>query len=108
LLHSTYLASPVDPIYASETIVIERSEYVPPPNYKQAAMKFLRLVASGKVREAYRKHIASDFRHHNPFFRGDAGLLVRACNHTLGSPSCCLSLEPLTKRQDSSKRQQNR
>jgi predicted SnoaL-like aldol condensation-catalyzing enzyme len=42
---------------------------------KDAATSFLQLVASGKVREAYQKHIAPNFRHHNPFFRGDADSL---------------------------------
>ena len=45
---------------------------------KEAAMEFLRLVASGKVREAYRKHVGPDFRHHNPYFRGDAESLMVA------------------------------
>jgi predicted SnoaL-like aldol condensation-catalyzing enzyme len=42
---------------------------------KDAAISFLRLVASGQVREAYQKYIGPDFRHHNPFFRGDADSL---------------------------------
>ncbi|MGB7292501.1 MAG: nuclear transport factor 2 family protein [Thermodesulfobacteriota bacterium] len=41
-------------------------------------MDFLRLVASGNVREAYRKHIGQGFRHHNPYFRGDAESLMVA------------------------------
>lgn len=45
---------------------------------KEAAIEFLRLVASGKVREAYRKHVGPDFRHHNPFFPGDAESLMAA------------------------------
>lgn len=39
---------------------------------KQAAVSFLRLASSGKVREAYERHIAPNFRHHNSYFRGDA------------------------------------
>ncbi|WP_391559680.1 nuclear transport factor 2 family protein [Robertmurraya sp.] len=42
------------------------------------AVSFLRLVATGKVREAYRRHIGPGFRHHNPFFRGDADSLMLA------------------------------
>ncbi|MGY3714638.1 nuclear transport factor 2 family protein [Sutcliffiella cohnii] len=38
----------------------------------------MQLVASGEVREAYRKYIGSNFRHHNPFFRGDADSLMIA------------------------------
>jgi predicted SnoaL-like aldol condensation-catalyzing enzyme len=42
---------------------------------KEAATSFMRLVAAGKVREAYQKFVSPDFRHHNPFFRGDADSL---------------------------------
>src|SRR5512145_361634 len=45
---------------------------------KAAAIDFLKLVADGKVREAYQKHIGPDFRHHNPHFRGDADSLRAA------------------------------
>ena len=41
-------------------------------------MEFLRLVASGNVQEAYRKHLSPAFRHHNPFFAGDAQSLMSA------------------------------
>lgn len=39
-------------------------------------MEFLRLAASGSVREAYQKYVAAGFRHHNPHFRGDAESLA--------------------------------
>jgi predicted SnoaL-like aldol condensation-catalyzing enzyme len=39
------------------------------------ARTFLRLCATGKVREAYERFAAPDFRHHNPYFRGDAASL---------------------------------
>lgn len=45
---------------------------------KEAAMDFLRLVASGKVREAYDNYVGPEFRHHNPFFRSDARSLRAA------------------------------
>ncbi|MBS4177683.1 nuclear transport factor 2 family protein [Lederbergia citrea] len=45
---------------------------------KDQAVSFLQLVASGKVREAYKRHIAPGFCHHNPFFRGDADSLMIA------------------------------
>ena len=45
---------------------------------KDTAVEFLRLVASGNVREAYGKHVGSSFRHHNPYFRGDAASLMEA------------------------------
>ncbi|MGH8432847.1 MAG: hypothetical protein ACREUF_20860 [Solimonas sp.] len=36
---------------------------------KQAAVDFLRRVASGEVREAYRRHAGPASRHHSPCFR---------------------------------------
>ncbi|GIN20876.1 MAG TPA: polyketide cyclase [Bacillus bacterium] len=45
---------------------------------KEKAVSFLQMVASGEVREAYRRYIGPDFRHHNPFFRGDADSLMLA------------------------------
>lgn len=48
------------------------------PSFKDKAVSFLQLVASGKVDEAYKLYISADFRHHNPFFRGDADSLMQA------------------------------
>jgi predicted SnoaL-like aldol condensation-catalyzing enzyme len=45
---------------------------------KDSALHFLRLAASGKVRDAYQRYVAPGFRHHNPFFRGDADSLMEA------------------------------
>ena len=45
---------------------------------KDAAVEFMSLVASGKVQEAYDRHVGRDFRHHNPYFRGDAKSLQTA------------------------------
>src|SRR5262245_31283397 len=47
-------------------------------SYKDAAIEFLGLAASGKVREAYDKHVGAGFRHHNPHFRDDAASLMEA------------------------------
>lgn len=44
----------------------------------EAASDFLRLVASGRIREAYSKYVGASFRHHNPFFHGDAESLMVA------------------------------
>jgi predicted SnoaL-like aldol condensation-catalyzing enzyme len=41
-------------------------------------MAFLRLASSGKAREAFQTHAAPGFRHHNPFFRGDADSMIVA------------------------------
>lgn len=45
---------------------------------KEKAVSFLQLVASGKVNEAYQSYIDPGFRHHNPYFRGDADSLKLA------------------------------
>ncbi|WP_026092373.1 nuclear transport factor 2 family protein [Calidifontibacillus oryziterrae] len=45
---------------------------------KEKAVSFLQLVAAGEVREAYRKYISPEFRHHNPFFPGDVDSLLLA------------------------------
>jgi predicted SnoaL-like aldol condensation-catalyzing enzyme len=45
---------------------------------KETAIAFLRLAASGKAREAFRAHVGAGFRHHNPWFRGDAESLMVA------------------------------
>jgi len=42
---------------------------------KETAISFLKLAASGNVEEAYQKYISANFRHHNPYFRGDADSL---------------------------------
>src|SRR5438552_7615486 len=39
---------------------------------KQAGISFLKLAASGKLDEAYANYISPTFRHHNPYFAGDA------------------------------------
>ena len=48
------------------------------PSHREIATSFLKLAASGKVREAYEKYIGQNFRHHNPFFRGDRESLMLA------------------------------
>jgi len=50
----------------------------PEPDHKHSAMEFLRLAASVQVREAYRKYASPNFRHHNPYFQGDAQSLMAA------------------------------
>ena len=42
---------------------------------RQTATTFLTLAASGKVSEAFAQYISADFRHHNPYFPGDANSL---------------------------------
>lgn len=45
---------------------------------KTAAEQFLHLTSIGKVSEAYDLYVASDFRHHNMYFKGDADSLKAA------------------------------
>ena len=45
---------------------------------KDIAAAFLRLAAFGKAREAFEAHAAPGFRHHNPYFHGDAESLWTA------------------------------
>src|SRR5262245_55569491 len=47
-------------------------------SHKGAAIDFMTMIGSGKVREAYRKHVGPGFRHHNAYFPGDAASLMAA------------------------------
>lgn len=47
-------------------------------SHREAAIGFLTLVAEGRVDEAYERHVGPGFRHHNPYFRGDAAALQMA------------------------------
>lgn len=47
-------------------------------SHREIAVSFLKLAASGKAREAYSKYVSPNFRHHNPFFRGDRESLMLA------------------------------
>ena len=42
------------------------------------ATEFLTWCASGRVQEAYDRHVAADFRHHNAWFPGDRQSLLDA------------------------------
>jgi predicted SnoaL-like aldol condensation-catalyzing enzyme len=44
----------------------------------EAAVSFLQLASSGKVQAAYQKYVAASFRHHNPYFPGNAEALSTA------------------------------
>ncbi len=45
---------------------------------KDAALAFLQLASTGRVREAYSNFVGAGFRHHNPFFEGSAEALMIA------------------------------
>ncbi len=54
----------------------------------EIATTFLRLAASGDVDPAYGRFVGERFRHHNPYFRGDAGALKAAMReNALQNPS---------------------
>lgn len=45
---------------------------------KEIAIKFLKMIASGVIEEAFKKYVSEDFKHHNPYFKGDAKALMEA------------------------------
>ncbi len=47
-------------------------------SHKDIAIDFLKQASSGNVKEAYRLYIGANFRHHNPYFQGDADTLMEA------------------------------
>jgi predicted SnoaL-like aldol condensation-catalyzing enzyme len=44
---------------------------------KETAMDFLQLASSGNVRKAYELYVAQDFKHHNPYFKGNRESLMK-------------------------------
>ena len=64
------------------------------PSLKEVAIDFLRLVASGHVREAYKRYVGAAFRHHNPYFRGDGASLMAAMEeNALQNPDKILEVQ---------------
>ena len=45
-------------------------------SHTEIATAFQRLITSGKIREGFEKYASSDFRHHNPYFKGDRESLL--------------------------------
>lgn len=45
---------------------------------KEIARHFLMLCAKGQSREAFNLYVGKDFKHHNPYFKGDAESLMIA------------------------------
>lgn len=56
-----------------------------PQSNSQIATEFLALAASGKVREAYERHVADSFTHHNAYFPGDRESLLVAMEQSAAS-----------------------
>lgn len=46
--------------------------------YKEIALDFLYLAAKGASRQAFRKYVSENFKHHNVYFKGDAETLMTA------------------------------
>jgi predicted SnoaL-like aldol condensation-catalyzing enzyme len=44
---------------------------------RDRALEFLRLASAGDVDQAFGQHVTEGFRHHNPWFAGDAKSLMR-------------------------------
>jgi predicted SnoaL-like aldol condensation-catalyzing enzyme len=44
---------------------------------KEVATNFLLLASSGKVDEAYKSYVGQDFKHHNPYYKGDRESLMK-------------------------------
>ena len=49
---------------------------------KEAAIEFLRMAAAGDVAEAYARHVAPEFKHHNPYFAHDRQSLLDAMSES--------------------------
>jgi predicted SnoaL-like aldol condensation-catalyzing enzyme len=43
---------------------------------KDRAVAFLETIVAGEIGKAYAEHVAPGFRHHNPYFKGDADSLL--------------------------------
>ncbi|WP_243299703.1 nuclear transport factor 2 family protein [Bacillus litorisediminis] len=68
---------------------------------KEMAVSFLQLVASGNIREAYQRYISPDFRHHNPYFRGDRDSLMQAMEENqIQSPDKILEVKQAIQEKD--------
>lgn len=63
-------------------------------SFKDLAMDFLVLVAAGKVAEAYERYVGVGFRHHNPYFHGDAASLKEGMEaNALKNPGKVLEIQ---------------
>lgn len=54
----------------------ERGRNLGKQSRKDIAVAFEQLVASGQIRDAYDKYVSADYRHHNPWFKGDRESLI--------------------------------
>jgi predicted SnoaL-like aldol condensation-catalyzing enzyme len=47
-------------------------------SYKETANHFLNLIGETKIEEAFDLYVSEDFKHHNPYFKGDSQSLQNA------------------------------
>jgi predicted SnoaL-like aldol condensation-catalyzing enzyme len=53
-------------------------------NNMEIAVDFLNLSSMGQSREAFGKYVATDFKHHNVYYKGDAESLILAMEENAG------------------------
>jgi predicted SnoaL-like aldol condensation-catalyzing enzyme len=51
---------------------------MPNHSHKTAAVEFLQLAVKGRAEEAFKRHTAPGFKHHNAWFPGDGPSLMKA------------------------------
>ena len=84
------------------SIVKEAKPGLTSKSMKESATRFLRLVASGGVQEAYRLFVANDFIHHNAFFAGKRQSLLKAIEeNAVSNPDKILQVHKIISEEDS-------
>ena len=70
-------------------------------SHKEIATTFLRLASSGKVSEAFSSYGAPNFRHHNPYFKGDAkSLAIGMQENAKENPDKVFEVQHIVEEQD--------
>lgn len=63
---------------------------------KEITLSFLKMAGSGEVRSAYDKFIAVNFIHHNQYFKGDRGTLLKGMEEAhLKSPNKSIDIKKI-------------
>ena len=65
----------------------------------EIATSFLKLAVSGKIREAYDKYVSQNFKHHNPYFKGDRESLMSAMEEN-ANPNRTFEIKQILKDKD--------
>lgn len=76
LTHEGVARGQEEPVAAAWRKTLDALEAILVP--RVMAVAFLRMVADGQVREAYRRYVGNGFKHHNPYFRQGAEELMAA------------------------------